>query len=91
MTLPFFYKETINTTATTIVLDEATSKHIVQVLRMQNGQQLQLTDGTGNLFVCKITDNNRKKCTVAITQKSTIAKHTSTIVIGISLLKLYPF
>lgn len=87
MALPFFYKEDIELTTPAIVLDEATSKHIVQVLRMQNGEQLLLTDGKGNLFTGKITDNNRKKCTVAITHKSTIANHKSTIVIGISLLK----
>jgi 16S rRNA (uracil1498-N3)-methyltransferase len=87
MALPFFYKEDITADTKVIVLDEATSKHIVQVLRMQNGEQLQLTDGKGNLFTCKIMDNNRKKCTVAITQKSTIANHKSKIVIAISLLK----
>ena len=86
MALPFFYKEDLIASTTDVVLDEATSKHIVQVLRMQNGEQLQLTDGKGNLFTCKITDNNRKQCTVAIAQKSTIANYKS-IVIGISLLK----
>ena len=86
MALPFFCKADIDFTTTAIKLDEATSKHVVQVLRMQNGEQVQLTDGKGNLFTCKITDNNRKQCTVAITQKSTIANYKS-IVIGISLLK----
>ena len=87
MALPFFYKEDIDVNAITVMLDEDTSKHIVQVLRMQNGGQLQLTDGKGNLFTCEITDNNRKKCTVVITQKSTIANQKFTIVIAISLLK----
>lgn len=68
MTLPFFYKEDINASATDVMLDEVTSKHIVQVLRMQNGEQLQLTNGKGDLFTAAITDNNRKKCTVKILQ-----------------------
>ncbi|WP_462249450.1 RNA methyltransferase PUA domain-containing protein, partial [Ferruginibacter sp.] len=53
MALPFFYKEDIDLTTTNVVLDEDTSRHIVQVLRMQNGEQLQLTNGKGNLFTAE--------------------------------------
>lgn len=87
MTLPFFYKEDIDLTTAEVVLDEASSKHMVQVLRMQNGEQLQLTDGKGNLFTCAIKDNNRKKCTVTVVQKSKIANRQSKTIIAISLLK----
>ncbi len=87
MPLPFFYKEDIDITASTIVLDEPTSKHIVQVLRMQNGEQLQITNGKGNLFTCAITDNNKKKCIVTIIKTSEIANLKSKITIAISLLK----
>lgn len=87
MSLPFFYKEDIDTTATTVVLDEDTSKHIVQVLRMQNGEQLQLTNGKGNLFTCQIADNNRKRCAVAIAQTTNHQPPTTNITIAISLLK----
>ncbi len=87
MSLPFFYKEDISANGTAVVLDEDTSKHIVQVLRMQNGEQLQLTDGKGNIFTCEITDNNRKRCTVAIltTHHSPLTTHK--VSIAISLLK----
>jgi 16S rRNA (uracil1498-N3)-methyltransferase len=87
MALPFFYKEDINLTTTEVVLDEATSKHVVQVLRMKNGEQLQLTNGKGVLFTCEIKDDNRKKCVVKIIQKSEIANRKSAITIAISLLK----
>ncbi|MBP6023682.1 16S rRNA (uracil(1498)-N(3))-methyltransferase [Ferruginibacter sp.] len=87
MALPFFYKADIDVAATTVVLDEDTSKHIVQVLRMQNGEQLQLTDGKGNLFTCEITDDNRKKCAVAIKQTTNYKPPTTNITIAISLLK----
>ncbi len=86
MALPFFYKEDINAN-TIVVLDEDTSKHIVQVLRMQNGEQLQLTDGKGNLFTCEITDNNRKRCAVAIIQTNNEQRTTNNVSIAISLLK----
>ena len=87
MALPFFYKADIDVATTAVVLDEDTSKHIVQVLRMQNGEQLQLTDGKGNLFTCEITDDNRKKCTVAIKQTTNYKPPTTNITIAISLLK----
>ncbi len=87
MSLPFFYKEDLLATSIEVVLDEATSKHIVQVLRMQNGEQLQLTNGKGILFTAAITDNNRKRCTVSIIQKSEIANRQSKITIAISPVK----
>jgi 16S rRNA (uracil1498-N3)-methyltransferase len=87
MALPFFYKKDIIASPGNIILDEDASKHIVQVLRMQNGEQLQLTDGKGNLFTCEITDNNRKRCAVKIT--NTIQKEASVnnVAIAISLVK----
>ena len=73
--------------STDVVLDEATSKHMVQVLRMQNGEQLQLTDGKGNLFTAEITDNNRKKCTVRIITNHKLQTTNYKITIAISLVK----
>ncbi len=87
MALPFFYKEDLITSTTDVVLDEDTSKHIVQVLRMQNGEQLQLTNGKGDLFTAEITENNRKKCAVKILQTTNHKQQTSNITIAISLIK----
>lgn len=91
MVLPFFYKEDIDASVKDVVLDEDTSKHIVQVLRMQNGEQIQLTSGKGNLFTCEITDNNRKRCAVTIlqiTSRQRVNKpEIPNITIAISLIK----
>jgi 16S rRNA (uracil1498-N3)-methyltransferase len=87
MALPFFYKKDITASDTIVVLDEDTSKHVVQVLRMENGEKLKLTDGKGSIFVCGITDNHRKKCSVSIIEKSHIAHHPSKISIAISPVK----
>ena len=57
MALPFFYTDAITETVTQFVLNEETSKHVAQVLRMQNGEQLLLTDGKGNLFTAEIMDD----------------------------------
>jgi 16S rRNA (uracil1498-N3)-methyltransferase len=83
MTLPFFYEVDLTVSSADVMLDEATSKHMVQVLRMQNGEQLQLTNGKGDLFTAEIKDDNRKKCTVTIL--STIKYQPSTINVGIAI------
>ena len=88
MALPFFYVADILLSSLSIVLNEETSRHIVLVLRMQNSEQLQLTDGKGSLFVAEITDNNRKKCVVKIIKTTTDSRQTTAnITIAISLIK----
>lgn len=87
MKLPFFYKADLHTAIDLVVLDEATSKHVVQVLRMQNGEQLQITNGKGNLYTAIITDDNRKRCTVNVIETTQIPQPDSQICIAISLLK----
>ncbi|MFT3979785.1 MAG: 16S rRNA (uracil(1498)-N(3))-methyltransferase [Ferruginibacter sp.] len=88
MALPFFYREDITGDDATITLDEDTSKHVVQVLRMQVGEKIKLTDGKGNVFVAGITVENRKKCEVTILEKSTVSRPQQAMVtLAISPLK----
>jgi 16S rRNA (uracil1498-N3)-methyltransferase len=87
MSIPFFYQAGINTSMPGWVLDEDTSKHVVQVLRMQNDELLSITDGKGNLFKCSITNNNRKRCEVNIISIAAIPPTTQKVAIAISPLK----
>lgn len=87
MNLPFFYLEAIDLLAEIIYLNEETSKHIVQVLRMARDEELRLTDGKGNNYVTVIVDDYRKKCGVKIISKSFIARSSAVKVIAISLVK----
>lgn len=87
MALPFFYKEDLVEPITHVVLDEATSKHMVQVLRMQNGEQIQLTNGRGDLFTAEITDNNRKRCSVKVITTTNHKPQATNITIAISPVK----
>ena len=87
MALPFFYKEAIRKEESTVTLNEETSRHIAQVLRMKTGEQIQLTDGAGNLFVAAITDNNKKGCLVQILSANLHPQSSRHITIAISLLK----
>lgn len=86
MALPFFYQPEI-VAASSIILSEETSKHCVQVLRMKEGERLQLTDGKGNAYVAAITKSDKRHCTVAMESTSFLPPPVRQISIGISLLK----
>ncbi len=47
-------------------LDETESKHAVRVLRLTNGDSIQLIDGKGNFHNAKIKDAHPKRCQVEI-------------------------
>ncbi len=87
MPLPFFYTDPISPTVDIAVLNEENSRHIVQVLRMQEGKQLKLTDGLGNIFLAEITDAHKKKCTVKIVEKTKEESSANKVCIAISPLK----
>ena len=70
-----------------IELDEDTSYHIVQVLRMKTGEQLQLTDGKGNLLTAVILDCHKKHCAVQVIETSYQPPAPRKISIAISLIK----
>lgn len=53
------------------MLSEEESKHCVRVLRMGCGDTLYITDGRGNLFCCRITDDNPKRCAVEVVSTQT--------------------
>lgn len=64
--LPYFYNTSIDRDTKALTLDEATSKHCVQVLRMEDGDQLLLTNGKGVKATCTITMAQRKHCQVKV-------------------------
>jgi 16S rRNA (uracil1498-N3)-methyltransferase len=87
MNLPFFYKENISSSDKHFIFDEETSKHIVQVLRMQPGDLLQVTDGRGNLAKAEIILAHKRKCEVKINHSEFHIQPSLKISIAISLLK----
>jgi len=87
MQLPFFYIADYNSSQKEIVLDEDTSRHVVQVLRMKEGEKIKLTDGKGNLITAEIIDDHKKHCTVKIIDSQFKSHVSRKITIAISLLK----
>jgi 16S rRNA (uracil1498-N3)-methyltransferase len=61
-----FYVSDISDTE--IILDETESKHAVRVLRLQNGNQVEIIDGAGGFYKAQITDANPKKCRLIIVE-----------------------
>jgi 16S rRNA (uracil1498-N3)-methyltransferase len=56
--MQLFYKENFESEP---VLDEVDSKHCIRVLRKKVGDEINVTDGVGNLFKCIIAEDNQKK------------------------------
>ncbi len=87
MALPFFYIESFDASQQLITLNEETSKHVVQVLRMKEGEQLNLTDGRGNLLTAAISDAHKKHCVVKIQAASFSPQAARKTTIAVSLVK----
>src|SRR5580704_9971206 len=87
MELPFFFTEVTGDADTSIVLDENSSRHIVQSLRMHSGDPIVLTNGKGLLLRCTIRDADKKKCRVRVDNIDNRIRETKNLTIAISLLK----
>jgi 16S rRNA (uracil1498-N3)-methyltransferase len=87
MTLPFFYISEYVPSQKEIVLDEDTSRHVVQVLRMKEGEKLNLTDGKGSLITAEVIDAHKKHCSVKVIDLRFTSHNSRKVTIAISLLK----
>jgi len=85
--LPFFYISSFDKDHREMDLDEDTSRHIVQVLRMGAGETLQLTDGRGTLLTATITTAHKKKCHVKVETVTLLPPPERQVAIAISPLK----
>lgn len=86
MPLPFFFEENLlNTSGYT--LTEESSKHIAQVLRMEKGDKIQLTNGKGLLLTAEIFLPHKKKTEVKLISEEFADKPRSNVTIAISLIK----
>jgi 16S rRNA (uracil1498-N3)-methyltransferase len=87
MNVPYFYEPTLVAQTTNHILSEETSKHCIQVLRMKQGDRIDLTNGMGNVFEATITLAHKKNTTVQIQAQQFIERSQQKITLGISLLK----
>jgi 16S rRNA (uracil1498-N3)-methyltransferase len=87
MSVPYFYEPLIATGMTQFTLSETSSKHCVQVLRMDVGEQIDITNGQGGLFHATIQVAHKKNAVVAITTSTQTDRPKQKLQLGISLLK----
>lgn len=52
--------------AETLILPESDSRHAVRVLRMAEGEMLQVIDGRGKVYTCRLVDAHPKRAGVEI-------------------------
>lgn len=86
MSLPFFYSADC-ASSQIITLDADTSRHVGQVLRMKPGDQLQLTDGRGNLVIASVISPDKHGCSVSVIAGELVDPHPARITVAVSLLK----
>lgn len=72
--MQLFFNPEIDSTTKEITFDKNESRHIVRVLRKKEGDKIQITNGLGTLFTCKIIIPNDKRCTVTIVSEQTFEK-----------------
>jgi len=87
MSHPLFFHEEKLVASTQIKLQEDTARHIVQVLRMQVGSKVQLTDGLGNNAEVTIVVAEKKRCEVEIDSVTHIAQKSFKLHLGIAFTK----
>ena len=85
--LPYFYQPTLEYNQKLTVLDEPTSKHVIQVLRMQEGEALLLTNGKGIKATGKIVTAERKRCGVQLSSYEKIEERPYKFTLAISFTK----
>lgn len=86
MQLPFFFEENFPV-PDEFILGEESSKHIVQVLRMHELDQLRITNGKGEVLTAFIIAADKKKTTVKITERTFFPGHIAKVSIAVSLIK----
>ncbi|MBL0232088.1 MAG: 16S rRNA (uracil(1498)-N(3))-methyltransferase [Chitinophagaceae bacterium] len=87
MQLPFFYIDPSSAGSPQVLLDEDNSRHAIQVLRMRNGEQMNLTDGKGLLLRVEIADDHKKHCQVSVLESELQERKGRDLTMAISLLK----
>jgi 16S rRNA (uracil1498-N3)-methyltransferase len=85
--LPYFYHKELTTNNTAFNLTEETSKHCVQVLRMQDGAQLHLTNGKGLKALVRIVTAHKKNTLVKLISSTQSEQPLQQNTIAISLVK----
>ncbi len=86
MASPFFFEDTLPH-SNEFIVNEDTSRHISQVLRMKEGEEIIITNGKGYMLSTIIISADKKKTKVRITKKEFSERPLPAVAIAISLIK----
>jgi len=86
MASPFFFEDTLPL-SNEFIVSEDTSRHISQVLRMKEGEEIIITNGKGYTLNTIIIFADKKRTKVRITKKEFSERPLPPIAIAISLIK----
>jgi 16S rRNA (uracil1498-N3)-methyltransferase len=85
--LPFFYEPNLHANENLFDVQEANAHHMLQVLRMKQGEKVNVTNGQGLILNCSIASASKKTCTLQKLDQQFVPKPANEIAIGISLVK----
>ena len=86
MAVPFFFEDNLPL-SNDFILSEETSKHVSQVLRMKEGEEIRVTNGNGQTIIAEIVLPDKKKTKVKTIRKEFSELPKPEIIIAISLIK----
>jgi 16S rRNA (uracil1498-N3)-methyltransferase len=87
MSVPYFYEPQLISGNPSFTLSETSSKHCIQVLRMQLNDRIDLTNGKGFLFEASISVPDKKNTLVTILSEQQFPATAQNLTLGIALLK----
>ncbi|MDR0306274.1 MAG: 16S rRNA (uracil(1498)-N(3))-methyltransferase [Chitinispirillales bacterium] len=75
----------VNITDGNIILDEGETAHAVSVLRVKEGQQIQITDGNGSIYECKCEQRLKNSLSCKTLTKKSVSRTNPrlTLLLGI--------
>jgi 16S rRNA (uracil1498-N3)-methyltransferase len=85
--LPLFFHQQGFTEKEEVWPAEETARHVLQVLRMQSGEQLQLTDGKGNRATATIAQVQKKKFSVIVDRIDVFEKSRTQLHLAVAFTK----
>lgn len=87
MDTPFFHLSDIPSAGGDAVFPEESSRHIVSVLRMREGEPIRVVDGKGTMARARIAEAHKKHCRIDILDTVFIPDGRKPMTLAVSLLK----
>lgn len=72
--MQLFYHPDLSPLQQSVIFDAVESQHIVRVLRKKVGEEIEVTNGNGDWFNCRITQAQNKKCQIEVIAHQAFAK-----------------